>query len=166
MLHTDIKELAPKYGINDSGHSLSPRMSTPDHDLILPAIPHEGVPPPGPAFKRKGSAFWMSFSAITVSMFLSALDISSIPVILPTMAQDLNGGDHFVWVGSAYSLASTAILPLSGGLADIYGRKPIMIISIILFALGSALAGAARNMNMMIGARSTFFPSTFVSGAA
>lgn len=88
-------------------------------------------------------------------MFLSAMDLTAVSTVLPTITEDLNGGDDFVWVGSAYALASTAILPLIGGLADIFGRKPVMLVCIVFFALGSALAGAAQNMNMMIGARGT-----------
>ena len=57
-------------------------------------------------------------------------------------------------MGSAYALASTAVLPLIGGLADSFGRKPVMLGCIVLFAIGSALAGSAQNMNWMIGARS------------
>ncbi|TDL19134.1 iron permease [Rickenella mellea] len=109
--------------------------------------------PPNGSKPQKGSAFWMSFVAIVVSIFLSALDLTAVGTALPTITAALKGGDDFVWVASAYSLASTAILPLSGSLADIFGRRPIMLISIIFFSLGSALAGAAQNMNMMIGAR-------------
>ena len=112
-------------------------------------------PPSPPKFSPKGSAFWMSFVAIVVCMFLSAMDLTAVSTVLPTITEDLNGGDDFVWVGSAYALASTAILPLIGGLADIFGRKPVMLVCIVFFALGSALAGAAQNMNMMIGARGT-----------
>ena len=88
------------------------------------------------------------------SIFLSALDLTAVSTALPTITAALNGGDSFTWVGSAYSLASTAFLPLSGALADIFGRKPVMLGSILFFALGSALAGAAQDMNMLIGARS------------
>ncbi|OCH96143.1 iron permease [Obba rivulosa] len=101
----------------------------------------------------KGSAFWLSFVAIVTSIFLSALDLTAVATALPTITGDLNGGEDFVWVGSAYALSSTAILPLSGGLADIFGRKPIMLISIAFFAVGSAIAGAAHSMNMLIAAR-------------
>ena len=121
----------------------------------MDATVQDGPPTPEPEFKP-GSAFWMSFIAIIVSLFLSAVDLTGVSVTLPTITQDLNGGEDFVWVGSAYSLASTAILPLTGSLANIFGRKPIMVISITIFALGSALSGAAQNMNMMIGARSMF----------
>ncbi|TFY60745.1 hypothetical protein EVG20_g7307 [Dentipellis fragilis] len=101
----------------------------------------------------KGSAFWLTFLAVVVSIFLSALDLTAVATALPTITKRLGGGSDFVWVGSAYSLASTAVLPLSGRLADVFGRKPVMLCSIALFAVGSAIAGAAQNMNMMIAAR-------------
>ncbi|TFY60743.1 hypothetical protein EVG20_g7309 [Dentipellis fragilis] len=102
---------------------------------------------------KKGSAFWMTFLAIVVSTFLSALDLTAVSTALPTITKRLGGGSNFVWVGSAYSLASTAFLPLLGKLADVFGRKPVMLTSIGLFAIGSAIGGASQNMNMLIGAR-------------
>ncbi|KAJ7758938.1 iron permease, partial [Mycena maculata] len=101
----------------------------------------------------KGRSFWLTFTAVIVSIFLSALDLTGVATALPTITADLEGGNLFVWVGSAYALSSTAILPLSGRLADIFGRRPLMLASIFFFALGSALAGAAQNMHMMIAAR-------------
>ena len=93
--------------------------------------------------------------AVAVTVFLSAMDLTAVSTALPTITNDLHGGDEYSWVGSAYALSSTAILPLSGALADTFGRRPIMLISVALFAIGSALAGAARNMHMLIAARST-----------
>ncbi|KAJ6463213.1 major facilitator superfamily domain-containing protein [Mycena vitilis] len=103
---------------------------------------------------RKSRAFYLTFVAIMVSTFLSALDLTAIGTALPTIANALNDtkGD-FTWVGSAYALSSTAFIPLSGSLADAFGRRPIMLICIAFFAVGSALAGSAQNMNMMIAAR-------------
>ena len=122
------------------------------------AIPSEQSPPlESSRPKGKGTAFWFTFMAIIVTVFLSALDVTSVGTALPTIVSDLQGGENFAWVGSAYALSSTAFLPLSGTLADIFGRKPVMLISIALFALGSALAGSAQNMNWLIAARSTFF---------
>ncbi|KAJ7584101.1 iron permease [Mycena floridula] len=101
----------------------------------------------------KGGAFWFSIVALIISTFLSALDLSIISIALPTITADLKGGSDFVWVGSAYAISSTVFLPLSGKMADIFGRKPIMLGAIILFALGSALSGAAQNIQMLIAAR-------------
>ncbi|CAK5262635.1 unnamed protein product, partial [Mycena citricolor] len=60
---------------------------------------------------------------------------------------------EFTWVGSAYTLSSTAFIPLSGSLSEAFGRRPVILTCIAFFALGSALAGAAQDMNMMIAAR-------------
>ncbi|KAI0648727.1 iron permease [Trametes meyenii] len=109
---------------------------------------------PSPAPKvGKGSAFWLSFVAVIVTNFLSALDMTAVSTAVPTITSELHGGDNFVWVGSAYGLASTAILPFSGRLSDVFGRRPIMLASIAVFFVGSALAGSAKNMNWLIGAR-------------
>lgn len=115
---------------------------------------HESGKETGPS-SRKGVSFWLAFSAVLVSLFLSVLDLCAVPTALPTMIDDLQGGDKFVWVGSGYSLASTSVLLLCGRLADVFGRRPVMLASITLFALGSALAGAAQNMDMLIAARGT-----------
>ncbi|KAJ7279696.1 iron permease [Mycena rebaudengoi] len=114
-------------------------------------LDHAAQPPPK---ARKPRAFWSSFVAIMMTTFLSAMDLTAIGIALPTIANALNDakGDYS-WIGSAYALSSTAVIPLSGSLADIFGRKPIMLICIGFFVLGSILAGAAQNMPMMISAR-------------
>ena len=84
------------------------------------------------ARNRKGSAFWLSYSATIVCTFLSAIDLTAVSTALPTIVADLDGGDDFVWVGSAYALSSTAILPLSGSLANIFGRRPVMLLAVKL----------------------------------
>ena len=101
----------------------------------------------------KGAAFWLAFGSMLVALFLSALDMSAIPTALPTIVDDLQGGDKFIWVGSAYGLASTAILFPCSRFADVFGRKHLLLAGIMFFALGSALAGAAQNMNMLIAGR-------------
>ncbi|KAJ7444803.1 major facilitator superfamily domain-containing protein [Mycena galericulata] len=103
--------------------------------------------------RRKGRAFWMVLVALMVSVFLSALDVTVVSIALPTIASNLHGGSDYVWVVSSYTLSSTAILPLSGRLADVFGRRAIVLLSIVLFAAGSAISGAAQNMNMLIAGR-------------
>ncbi|KAJ7484972.1 MFS general substrate transporter [Mycena galericulata] len=101
---------------------------------------------------RKGVTFWLIFASICISLFVSALELTTVSTALPTIAGDLRV-TQFVWVGTAYSLASTAFLPLSGGLAEIFGRRHAMLLSILLFTLGSALCGAARDQSVLIGGR-------------
>lgn len=74
---------------------------------------------------------------------------TAISTALPTIIHDLNGEDY-VWVGSAYTLASTAILPLCGGIAQIFGRRPTVLAALVLFAIGSGLSGGATGMTMLI----------------
>ncbi|KAJ7658792.1 iron permease [Mycena polygramma] len=99
----------------------------------------------------KSRAFWMSFVAMMASTFLSALDLTAVGTALPTIAKELHDikGDY-IWIGSAYALSSTAFISLNGNLADV---KAVMLISAASFSVGSALAGGAQNMSMMIAAR-------------
>lgn len=87
-----------------------------------------------------------------MSVFLSALELTSVGTALPTIVEDL-GGDDFIWVGSAYALASAAFMPAFGGLSNIFGRRAVMLTCIAIFSIGSAIAGAAQSMNMLIVAR-------------
>ncbi len=77
---------------------------------------------------------------------------TAVSTALPTIVDDLHGTD-FIWAGSAYTIASTAVLPLIGGLVSSFGRKPILLFFIVCFAAGSAITGAAQSMNMLIAGR-------------
>ncbi|KAI0763280.1 iron permease [Trametes elegans] len=110
----------------------------------------QSQPPPK---SPRGTVFWLCFTAVVVCNFLSALDVTAVSTALPTITDDLQGGDRFVWVGSAYGLAAAAILPLTGRLADVMGRRPMMLTFVAFFFLGSALSGSAQNMNWLIAAR-------------
>ncbi|KAI5118634.1 hypothetical protein M0805_000010 [Coniferiporia weirii] len=101
---------------------------------------------------ERGFKFWMCFVAIMMSSFLMALDVCGLSTALPIIIADLHGVE-FEWAGSAYALAATAFLPLSGGLAQVFGRKSIMLKQIFLFALGSAVCGAAPSVNCLIAGR-------------
>ncbi|KIO20949.1 hypothetical protein M407DRAFT_80977 [Tulasnella calospora MUT 4182] len=100
----------------------------------------------------KDLRFWMVIAAMMLTEFLSAIEFSSIATALPTIVEDLHGTE-FSWVGAAYALGSTAILPLTGGLAQIFGRRPIVLGSVGFFALGSGICGGATNMHMLIAGR-------------
>ncbi|KAF8810805.1 MFS general substrate transporter [Phlegmacium glaucopus] len=109
------------------------------------------VDSPKPA-QKKPVSFWLSMFSIMIATFLAALDTGAVATALPTIINDLQG-EEFVWIGSAYVLAGVAFIPMSGHLANIFGRRPILLIFLFIFALGSALCGAAQNMNMLIGGR-------------
>ncbi|KAF9485419.1 iron permease [Pholiota conissans] len=115
-------------------------------------MPLEAHDPSKSSAHKRDSRFWLVFAANLLIDFLPALDLTAVSTALPTIVGHLNGTD-FIWVGSAYTIASTAILPLVGGLAATLGRKPILLGFIIFFALGSAISGAATSMNMLIAGR-------------
>ncbi|KAH9847865.1 iron permease [Lenzites betulinus] len=101
---------------------------------------------------ERGLDFWMVYvSNLTVDM-LSVLDVMAVSTALPTIVGELHGED-FVWVGSAFTVASTAIIPFVGDLVSVFGRKPVLLAFIVIFAVGSAICGASQNMHMLIAGR-------------
>jgi MFS family permease len=72
---------------------------------------------------------------------------------VPTIVADLKDASGYTWIGTSYVLAGTVPLPLYGKASDIWGRKPILFVSIGLFEIGSALCGASQSMNMLIASR-------------
>src|SRR5450755_5144427 len=93
------------------------------------------------------------FAALMLGMFLAALDQTIVSTALPTIVGDLGGLQHLSWVVTAYLLASTASTPLYGKISDLYGRKPVFRFAIVVFLIGSALAGLSTQMWELIGAR-------------
>ncbi|KAJ6572152.1 iron permease [Mycena capillaripes] len=96
--------------------------------------------------------FWCIIMSLAICMLLTAVEFTAVGTALPVIVQDLSG-DKFVWVGSAYTLGSTALIPFCGGLAQIFGRRIVVLVAIALFCIGSALCGAATTMNFLIGGR-------------
>ncbi len=91
-----------------------------------------------------------SISALLMGLLLAALDQTIVATALPTIVSDLGGLEHLSWVVTAYLLASTAATPLWGKLGDQYGRKKLFQTAIVIFLIGSALCGVARNMPELI----------------
>ncbi|KAI0353765.1 iron permease [Trametes cingulata] len=105
-----------------------------------------------PAVPKRGMNFWMVYISNLVVDMLTALDLTAVSTALPTIVSHLNGTD-FIWAGSAYTIASTAVVPLVGNLVSGFGRKPVLLSFILVFAVGSAISGAAQNMSMLIAGR-------------
>jgi EmrB/QacA subfamily drug resistance transporter len=92
-------------------------------------------------------------SGLMLAMFLASLDQTIVATSLSTMAQDLNGWSLMSWVVSAYLVASTVTTPIYGRLSDLYGRRPILLVSIALFAVASVFCALSQTMLQLIGAR-------------
>src|SRR4026208_2566104 len=88
--------------------------------------------------------------AVMLGLFLGALDQTIVGPALPTIVTQLSGNDLYVWAVTSYLLTSTISVPFWGKLSDIYGRKPIFMIGIVVFMAGSALSGLSQTMEQLI----------------
>ncbi|GGD24948.1 MDR family MFS transporter [Aureimonas glaciei] len=93
------------------------------------------------------------FLFLMAAMFMATLDNQIVSTALPTIVGEFGQLERFGWIGSAYLLALSAVMPLYGKLGDLYGRKYVMMAAIGLFTLGSAVCGLAVSMNTLIAAR-------------
>jgi len=100
-----------------------------------------------------GRRLHLVLAALFMTTFLAALDQTIVSTALPTIVGDLGGLEKLSWVVTAYLLASTATTPLWGKLSDLYGRKLMLQSAVIVFLLGSVLAGASQTMGQLIAFR-------------
>src|SRR6185437_4223986 len=112
-----------------------------------PAAEAGTAQPPEPASHREILIVYLGFMVV---MGLAALDQSIVATALPRIVAQLGGGEHLSWIVTAYVLTSTATMPLYGKLSDLYGRKPLVYVSIVIFLVGSALSGLSQSMLELI----------------
>jgi len=91
--------------------------------------------------------------ALVLVTSLAAFESTVVSTAMPTIIGDLNGLPVYSWVFSLYLLAATVSMPLYGRLADIHGRRRILLVAIVLFLGGAAACAAARSMTQLILAR-------------
>jgi EmrB/QacA subfamily drug resistance transporter len=106
-------------------------------------------PLPAEAQPRTG----LIIGAVAVTLLLASLGQTIVSTALPTIVSELGGLDHLSWVVIAYLLSSTVVAPIYGKLGDLYGRKGILQIAIVIFLAGTALSAAATSMTFLIAAR-------------
>lgn len=92
---------------------------------------------------------WL-FGALLLSIFLTQLDQTIVSTALPTIATQLEGFSGMSWVFTIYMLTSTAMMPIAGKLSDLYGRKKLLIMGLVVFVMGSVLCGFADSMLQLI----------------
>ena len=109
-----------------------------------------GAPDTAPPVEENSRRVRLVFLGVMLGMFLAALDQTIVSTALPTIVGDLGGANHLSWVVTSYLLAATATTPLWGKLGDLFGRKHVFIICIVIFLIGSALCGVSQNMLQLI----------------
>ena len=108
------------------------------------------MPAEGVGFRSKRGPVLI---ALMLSTGLVAIDATVVATAVPSIVQDIGGFTSFPWLFSAYLLAQAVSVPVYAKLSDTIGRKPIMLIGIGLFLLGSILCGIAWSMPVLIGFR-------------
>lgn len=98
---------------------------------------------------KKSNTRW-TVAALLLGIFMASLDQTIVSTAMPTIVKDLGGLDKFVWVFSAYMIASVVFTPIFGKLSDMFGRKLFFAFGLILFMAGSALCGLASDMTQLI----------------
>jgi EmrB/QacA subfamily drug resistance transporter len=88
--------------------------------------------------------------AVMLSIGLVAIDSTILATAVPAVVDDLGGFTSFPWLFSIYLLSQAVAVPIYGKIADLYGRKPVMLLGIGLFVLGSLLCGVAWSMPTLI----------------
>jgi MFS family permease len=91
--------------------------------------------------------------ALMLGLLLAELDQSMVAAGLPTIVADVDGISDLMWLNTGYLLAATAILPLSGALGDRWGRRPVIMVALLLIMAGSLSGALASTMPMLIAAR-------------
>lgn len=95
----------------------------------------------------------LTVAALLLAMFMAAMEATVVGTAMPTVISELGGLALYGWVASAYLLTATVSVPLYGKLADLYGRKPIVLLGIGLFLCGSVASGLAGSIGALIVAR-------------
>ena len=90
------------------------------------------------------------FGGLLLVMLLAALDSTIVATALPTIVGEYGGLAHISWVVTAYLLAQTIVTPIYGKLGDLYGRKRVLQVAIVVFLIGSALCGLSQSMSHLI----------------
>lgn len=96
----------------------------------------------------------IAIPALSVCLFVSFVDQTSVSTVTPAIADDLNTGTATSWIGTSFLIASTAFQLINGRLSDIFGRKNMLLICLFLMALGDLGCGFAQTAGQLFALRS------------
>ena len=111
-----------------------------------------------PVKKGIDRAVMAVFAGLMLGSLIASLNLTLVAPALPTIVSELGGISYYSWIPISAMLASTIVVPIAGKLSDVYGRKPLYMTGVVVFAFGSALSGLAPNFWFLVFAR-------FVQGA-
>ncbi|MGA8303149.1 MAG: MFS transporter [Thermoplasmata archaeon] len=106
--------------------------------------------PVSPFGKLSGPAAILVLVAVFLAILMGSMDSLVVATVLPTIAKDLNQQDGVAFVVSAYLVASTISIPIFSRLSDITSRRNVFATGLVVFIVGSALAGLSQNLTELI----------------
>jgi EmrB/QacA subfamily drug resistance transporter len=109
--------------------------------------------PVQPAEAPEDTSVKLVIGAVAVTLLLASLGQTIVSTALPSIVGQLGGLDHLTWVVIAYLLSSTVVAPIYGKLGDLYGRKIVLQVAIVIFLVGAVLSAMATDMTFLIAAR-------------
>ncbi|MFJ8189321.1 MFS transporter [Streptomyces sp. NPDC096094] len=120
---------------------------------VPPAPPEPPAPEPDPGAGLSPRRVRLVFVGLMLALLLAALEQMIVATALPKIVGELHGLEKMSWAITAYLLTSTVGLPIYGKLGDLFGRKGVFQFAILVFIVGSALAGRAQTMDQLIAFR-------------
>ncbi|KAJ5291222.1 MFS general substrate transporter [Penicillium angulare] len=103
--------------------------------------------------EQRGWRFWAIYISLCVSILLAAVESTVISTALPSISDELNAGENYVWIVNSFFLTSACFQPLFGQVANLFGRRWLMIGAVAFFVLGSGISGGAISSTIMIAGR-------------
>ncbi|MBS9374455.1 MDR family MFS transporter [Rhodococcus sp. B50] len=113
--------------------------SSPDEDERASSTPEQSAP-----------RVTFVFAGLMLAMLAASLNQTALNPALPTIVGELHGVDRMLWVITAYILASTIMMPVYGKLGDLFGRKPLLLIALTIFVVGSTIGALAGDITWLI----------------
>lgn len=92
----------------------------------------------------------LAVTGAVLAMFLAVLSQTILATAMPRIIADLGGFDRYTWASNAYLIASTVVIPITGKLSDLYGRRVFLILGLVIFIISSVPAGLSQSMTHLI----------------
>ena len=139
----------PSAGARPPARSGSPTAAEPSADARPPADSGPAAHARATAISRRDRVYAMA--GVLLALLLSGLDQTIVATAGPEIQRDLSiPASLYAWLTTSYLVASTVMLPIYGKLSDVYGRKPILLVGVVLFLTGSVVAGLSPNTGVLI----------------
>ncbi|KAI8326454.1 MFS general substrate transporter [Martensiomyces pterosporus] len=92
--------------------------------------------------------------ALSVATFMGSLDITAVATVMPVIGAQFDDLSSINWIATTYLLGMTCTIPAVGRMSDIWGRRNVFILFILVFIIGSVICGAAKSMKPLLAGRS------------